>query len=83
MAGWEGQQGKEGQRIRIKEVSLSQLSLSCPHPATRNAADWWLSHWISQLKAAKNSSQEVSVQTPPDSAGLLSAQLLLFFPRSF
>ncbi|KAM7136425.1 ATP-binding cassette sub-family C member 10 isoform 3-T3 [Molossus nigricans] len=51
--------------------------------ATRNAADWWLSHWISQLKAAKNSSEEVPAPNTPGSAGLLSAQLLLFSPRSF
>ncbi|XP_017530904.3 ATP-binding cassette sub-family C member 10 isoform X2 [Manis javanica] len=50
--------------------------------ATRNAADWWLSHWISQLKAAKNSSQEAPALTSWGSAGLLSAQLLLFSPRS-
>ncbi|XP_019498348.1 PREDICTED: multidrug resistance-associated protein 7 isoform X2 [Hipposideros armiger] len=50
--------------------------------ATRNAADWWLSHWISQLKEAKNSSQEAPVPTTPDSTGLLSAQLLLFAPGS-
>ncbi|XP_036104761.1 multidrug resistance-associated protein 7 [Molossus molossus] len=51
--------------------------------ATRNAADWWLSHWISQLKAAKNSSEEVPAPNTPGAAGLLSAQLLLFSPRSF
>ncbi|XP_039710107.1 ATP-binding cassette sub-family C member 10 isoform X1 [Pteropus medius] len=50
--------------------------------ATRNAADWWLSHWISQLKKAKNSSQEALAPTTLDSAGLLSAQLLLFSPGS-
>ncbi|KAM9666204.1 ATP-binding cassette sub-family C member 10 isoform 1-T2 [Trichechus inunguis] len=51
--------------------------------ATRNAADWWLSHWISQLKAAKNSSQEVPAPTSPVSSGLFSPQLLLFSPGSF
>ncbi|XP_059256375.1 ATP-binding cassette sub-family C member 10 isoform X1 [Mustela nigripes] len=50
--------------------------------ATRNAADWWLSHWISQLKADKNSSQEASGPTSPGSTGLLSSQLLLFSPGS-
>uniref|UniRef100_A0A8C0WR33 ATP-binding cassette sub-family C member 10 n=1 Tax=Castor canadensis TaxID=51338 RepID=A0A8C0WR33_CASCN len=50
--------------------------------ATRNAADWWLSHWISQLKAARNSSQEVSTSASPGSTGLFSAQLLLFSPGS-
>uniref|UniRef100_A0A8C4L0W8 ATP-binding cassette sub-family C member 10 n=1 Tax=Equus asinus asinus TaxID=83772 RepID=A0A8C4L0W8_EQUAS len=50
--------------------------------ATRNAADWWLSHWISQLKAAKNGSQEVLPSTSLGSTGLLSAQLLLFSPGS-
>uniref|UniRef100_A0A8C0RI89 ATP binding cassette subfamily C member 10 n=1 Tax=Canis lupus familiaris TaxID=9615 RepID=A0A8C0RI89_CANLF len=49
---------------------------------TRNAADWWLSHWISQLKANKNNSQEVPAPTNPGSTGLLSAQLLLFSPRN-
>ncbi|XP_073894084.1 ATP-binding cassette sub-family C member 10 isoform X28 [Macaca fascicularis] len=47
--------------------------------ATRNAADWWLSHWISQLKA-ENSSQEVQASTSPASTGLFSPQLLLFSP---
>uniref|UniRef100_G1PXL2 ATP-binding cassette sub-family C member 10 n=1 Tax=Myotis lucifugus TaxID=59463 RepID=G1PXL2_MYOLU len=64
-------------------LALAILSSLLLMQATRNAADWWLSHWISQLKADKNSSQEVSVQTPPDPAGLLSPQLLLFSPRSF
>ncbi|XP_058410288.1 ATP-binding cassette sub-family C member 10 isoform X4 [Diceros bicornis minor] len=50
--------------------------------ATRNAADWWLSHWISELKTAKNSSQEAPTPTSPGSTGLLSAQLLLFSPGS-
>ncbi|XP_030171437.1 multidrug resistance-associated protein 7 isoform X3 [Lynx canadensis] len=50
--------------------------------ATRNAADWWLSHWISQLKADKNSSQEAPAPSSPGSTGLLSAQLLLFSPGS-
>nr|XP_045012154.1 ATP-binding cassette sub-family C member 10 isoform X2 [Jaculus jaculus] len=48
--------------------------------ATRNAADWWLSHWISQLKEDSNSSQEVPASPGPGSTGLLSAQLLLFSP---
>ncbi|XP_030784708.1 multidrug resistance-associated protein 7 isoform X4 [Rhinopithecus roxellana] len=47
--------------------------------ATRNAADWWLSHWISQLKA-ENSSQEAQASTSPASTGLFSPQLLLFSP---
>ncbi|XP_049748623.1 ATP-binding cassette sub-family C member 10 isoform X1 [Elephas maximus indicus] len=50
--------------------------------ATRNAADWWLSHWISQLKAAKNSSQEAPAPSSPVSSGLFSPQLLLFSPGS-
>uniref|UniRef100_A0A452TJ18 ATP-binding cassette sub-family C member 10 n=1 Tax=Ursus maritimus TaxID=29073 RepID=A0A452TJ18_URSMA len=50
--------------------------------ATRNAADWWLSHWISQLKADKNSSQESPAPTSPGSTGLLSAPLFLFSPGS-
>uniref|UniRef100_A0A8C2S0J5 ATP binding cassette subfamily C member 10 n=1 Tax=Capra hircus TaxID=9925 RepID=A0A8C2S0J5_CAPHI len=50
--------------------------------ATRNTADWWLSHWISELKAAKNSSQEAPAPTRLGSAGPLSAQLLLFSPGS-
>ncbi|XP_007530511.1 ATP-binding cassette sub-family C member 10 [Erinaceus europaeus] len=48
--------------------------------ATRNAADWWLSYWISQLKTAKNSSQEAPPPSSSDSEGLLSPQLLLFSP---
>ncbi|KAB0397883.1 hypothetical protein E2I00_004512, partial [Balaenoptera physalus] len=44
--------------------------------ATRNSADWWLSHWISQLEAAKNSSQEAPAPSSLGSAGPLSAQLL-------
>ncbi|KAF6112505.1 ATP binding cassette subfamily C member 10 [Phyllostomus discolor] len=51
--------------------------------ATRNAADWWLSHWVSQLKTAGNDSQEVAAPITLDSTGLLSAQLLLFSPGSF
>ncbi|XP_037010121.2 ATP-binding cassette sub-family C member 10 isoform X1 [Artibeus jamaicensis] len=51
--------------------------------ATRNAADWWLSHWTSQLKAAGNDSLEAAAPISADSTGLLSAQLLLFSPRSF
>ncbi|XP_066862354.1 ATP-binding cassette sub-family C member 10 isoform X4 [Kogia breviceps] len=50
--------------------------------ATRNSADWWLSHWIAQLKAAKNSSQEAPAPTSLGSTGPLSAQLLFFFPGS-
>ncbi|KAG8512068.1 Multidrug resistance-associated protein 7 [Galemys pyrenaicus] len=49
---------------------------------TRNAADWWLSYWISQLKAAKNSTQEAPAPSSPDLTGPLSAQLLLFSPGS-
>uniref|UniRef100_A0A2I3HU54 ATP-binding cassette sub-family C member 10 n=1 Tax=Nomascus leucogenys TaxID=61853 RepID=A0A2I3HU54_NOMLE len=50
--------------------------------ATRNAADWWLSHWISQLKA-ENSSREAQASTSPPSMGLFSLQLLLFSPGNF
>ncbi|XP_059794613.1 ATP-binding cassette sub-family C member 10 isoform X5 [Balaenoptera ricei] len=50
--------------------------------ATRNSADWWLSHWISQLEAAKNSSQEAPAPSSLGSAGPLSAQLLSFSPGS-
>ncbi|MBZ3870188.1 Multidrug resistance-associated protein 7 [Sciurus carolinensis] len=50
--------------------------------ATCNAADWWLSHWISQLKAARNSSQEGLASTSPGFSRLFSAQLLLFSPGS-
>ncbi|ELW66013.1 Multidrug resistance-associated protein 7 [Tupaia chinensis] len=50
--------------------------------ATRNAADWWLSHWISQLKAAKNSSQEAPASASLGATGLFSPQLLLFSPGS-
>ncbi|XP_029800372.1 multidrug resistance-associated protein 7 isoform X3 [Suricata suricatta] len=49
---------------------------------TRNAADWWLSHWISQLKTDKNSSPEAPAPSSPGPTGLLSAQLLLFSPGS-
>ncbi|PNJ89192.1 ATP-binding cassette sub-family C member 10 isoform X8 [Pongo abelii] len=50
--------------------------------ATRNAADWWLSHWISQLKA-ENSSHEAQASTSLASMGLFSPQLLLFSPGNF
>ncbi|XP_077876096.1 ATP-binding cassette sub-family C member 10 isoform X3 [Ictidomys tridecemlineatus] len=50
--------------------------------ATSNAADWWLSHWISQLRAARNSSEEMLASTSPGSPRLFSAQLLLFSPGS-
>ncbi|XP_003789385.1 multidrug resistance-associated protein 7 isoform X1 [Otolemur garnettii] len=50
--------------------------------ATRNTADWWLSHWISQLKAAKNSSLQAVASTSPSSMGFFSPQLLLFSSRS-
>ena len=63
-------------------MSLSGSFLSPIPSATRNAADWWLSHWISELKAAKNSSQEAPAPTRPGPAGPLSPQLLLFSPRS-
>ncbi|XP_004710924.1 ATP-binding cassette sub-family C member 10 isoform X2 [Echinops telfairi] len=49
---------------------------------TRNAADWWLSHWVSQLQAARNSSQEAPAPSSPGSSGLISPQLLLFSPGS-
>ncbi|KAM5262891.1 ATP-binding cassette sub-family C member 10 [Ctenodactylus gundi] len=44
--------------------------------ATRNAADWWLSYWISVLKAAGNGSEEPP--SDPGPVGLSSGQLLLF-----
>lgn len=66
----------------MRKVSLSGSFLSPIPPATRNTADWWLSHWISELKAAKNSSQEAPAPTRLGSAGPLSAQLLLFSPGS-
>ncbi|XP_045049070.2 ATP-binding cassette sub-family C member 10 isoform X2 [Desmodus rotundus] len=64
-------------------LALAILSSLLLMQATRNAADWWLSHWISQLKAASNNSKEVAAPLTLDSTGLLSAQLLLFSPRSF
>lgn len=81
----EGRNQSRGQK-RVSEwseegESVRQLSLSHP-PATRNTADWWLSHWISELKAAKNSSQEALAPTRLGSVGPLSAQLLLFSPGS-
>lgn len=78
----EGQRNRKNLSLSLSLSLLSQLSPSHPHPATRNAADWWLSHWISQLKEAKNSSQEAPAPITPDSTGLLSAQLLLFSPGS-
>lgn len=50
--------------------------------ATRNGADWWLSYWISQLKADGNHSLESSAPSSPQVAApqLLSARLLLFSP---
>ncbi|XP_051008844.1 ATP-binding cassette sub-family C member 10 [Acomys russatus] len=50
--------------------------------ATRNGADWWLSHWLSQLKAARNSSEEGPASSSPGSTGLVSPRLLLFSTRS-
>ncbi|XP_040839365.1 ATP-binding cassette sub-family C member 10 isoform X1 [Ochotona curzoniae] len=50
--------------------------------ATRNAADWWLSHWISELKASKNSSQEVPASASLAPTGPFSPQLLFFSPGS-
>ncbi|XP_055982306.1 ATP-binding cassette sub-family C member 10 [Sorex fumeus] len=44
--------------------------------ATRNAADWWLSYWISQLKASGNHSLKAAAPDP------VSARLLLFSPGS-
>ncbi|XP_072498338.1 ATP-binding cassette sub-family C member 10 isoform X1 [Notamacropus eugenii] len=60
-------------------LSLAILLFLLLMQGTRNAADWWLSHWISQLKIAENGSQEllhINNQAP----SLLSPQLLLFSP---
>ncbi|KAM7318619.1 hypothetical protein ACRRTK_021731 [Alexandromys fortis] len=46
--------------------------------ATRNGADWWLSHWLSQLKTAGNSSKEGPASSSPDSTVLFRPPLLLF-----
>ncbi|XP_015846686.3 ATP-binding cassette sub-family C member 10 [Peromyscus maniculatus bairdii] len=52
--------------------------------ATRNGADWWLSHWLSQLKTARNSSQEGPASSSPGSTVLFSPPpLLLFSSRNF
>lgn len=50
--------------------------------ATRNAADWWLSYWISQLRAGGNGSGEVPASAPQGASGLFSLKLLLFSPGS-
>ncbi|XP_023575461.1 multidrug resistance-associated protein 7 isoform X2 [Octodon degus] len=39
--------------------------------ATRNAADWWLSYWISQLRARGNGSGEVLASATQGTSGLL------------
>lgn len=44
-------------------------------PASKNASDWWLSYWISQLK---NNGSSVANGSSP--AGFSSAHLLLFSP---
>uniref|UniRef100_A0A8I5ZL94 ATP-binding cassette sub-family C member 10 n=1 Tax=Rattus norvegicus TaxID=10116 RepID=A0A8I5ZL94_RAT len=48
--------------------------------ATRNGADWWLAHWLSQLKAGRNSSEERPASSSPRSMGFFSPRLLLFSP---
>ncbi|XP_038198703.1 ATP-binding cassette sub-family C member 10 [Arvicola amphibius] len=45
--------------------------------ATRNGADWWLSHWLSRLKTAGNSSKEGPAFSSPGSTVLFSPPLLL------
>ncbi|XP_052048462.1 ATP-binding cassette sub-family C member 10 [Apodemus sylvaticus] len=50
--------------------------------ATRNGADWWLAHWLSQLKAGRNGSKEDPASSSPGSTGLFSPRLLLFSPGS-
>ncbi|XP_063094892.1 ATP-binding cassette sub-family C member 10 isoform X2 [Cavia porcellus] len=50
--------------------------------ATRNAADWWLSYWISQLRAGGNGSGEVPASATQGPSGLFSPKLLLFSPAS-
>ncbi|XP_020832519.1 ATP-binding cassette sub-family C member 10 isoform X1 [Phascolarctos cinereus] len=60
-------------------LSLAILFFLLLMQGTRNAADWWLSHWISQLKIAENGSQELGRLTS-QAPSLLSPQLLLFSP---
>ncbi|EDL23498.1 ATP-binding cassette sub-family C member 10 isoform mrp7A [Mus musculus] len=48
--------------------------------ATRNGADWWLAHWLSQLKAGRNGSREDPASCSPGSTALFSPRLLLFSP---
>ncbi|XP_074093124.1 ATP-binding cassette sub-family C member 10 isoform X2 [Macrotis lagotis] len=60
-------------------LSLAILLFLLLMQGTRNAADWWLSHWISQLKKAENGSQELWHLTS-QAPSLLSPQLLLFSP---
>ncbi|XP_043861170.1 ATP-binding cassette sub-family C member 10 isoform X2 [Dromiciops gliroides] len=60
-------------------LSLAILLFLLLMQGTRNAADWWLSHWISQLKMAGNDSQELW-QLPSHEPSLPSPQLLLFSP---
>ncbi|GAB1301114.1 ATP-binding cassette sub-family C member 10 [Apodemus speciosus] len=50
---------------------------------TRNGADWWLAHWLSQLKAGRNGSEEDPASSSPGSTGLFSPRLLIFSPGSF
>ncbi|XP_036624800.1 multidrug resistance-associated protein 7 isoform X2 [Trichosurus vulpecula] len=60
-------------------LSLAFLFFLLLMQGTRNAADWWLSHWISQLKKVENGSQELWHLTS-QAPSLLSPQLLLFSP---
>ncbi|ERE90649.1 multidrug resistance-associated protein 7 isoform X2 [Cricetulus griseus] len=50
--------------------------------ATRNGADWWLSHWLSQLKTGRNSSKEGPASSSPGSTVVFSPPLLLFSSRN-
>ncbi|XP_044528646.1 ATP-binding cassette sub-family C member 10 [Gracilinanus agilis] len=60
-------------------LSLAIIFFLLLMQGTRNAADWWLSHWISQLKIAENDSQEMQHLTS-QAPSLLSPHLLLFSP---
>ncbi|KAM9005458.1 multidrug resistance-associated protein 7 isoform X1 [Sarcophilus harrisii] len=60
-------------------LSLAIIFFLLLMQGTRNAADWWLSHWISQLKRAENGSQELWHLTS-QAPSVLSPQLLLFSP---
>ncbi|XP_029387254.1 multidrug resistance-associated protein 7 isoform X3 [Mus pahari] len=50
--------------------------------ATRNGADWWLAHWLSQLKASRNGSGEGPASSSPGSTAFFSPRLLIFSPGS-